>query len=75
MKKILFAAQVFGLIVMFPLIVVLEMNHVQGGTPEKNFPSGLTMDKAAIRLHGSTKSTVKNDVFAITFETLLLKTY
>ncbi len=27
MKKFLFAAQVFGIMMMFPLYVILEMNH------------------------------------------------
>jgi hypothetical protein len=34
MKKLIFAAQVFGIIAMFPLYVILEMNH---GTSE--FPA------------------------------------
>ena len=36
MKKFVFAVQVFGIIAMFPIYVILEMNH---GLPEnKNHP-------------------------------------
>lgn len=39
MKKFFFAVQVFGIIAMFPLYVILEMNHGTGALPEnKNHP-------------------------------------
>jgi len=40
MKKIGFALQVFGLIVMFPLCVVLEMNHAATNSTAHNTTSG-----------------------------------
>ena len=38
MKKFLFAVQVFGIIGMFPIYVILEMNH---GLPENKNHSGV----------------------------------
>lgn len=35
MKKLVFAAQVFGLIPMLPVVVILEMNHGTGRSSEK----------------------------------------
>ncbi len=40
MKKLLFAVQVFGIIAMFPLYVILEMNHGTG-LPENKNQSGV----------------------------------
>ncbi|MCY7292296.1 MAG: hypothetical protein LH615_08950, partial [Ferruginibacter sp.] len=40
MKKIGFALQVFGLITMFPLCVILEMNHAATTLPANNTTSG-----------------------------------
>jgi hypothetical protein len=47
MKKFFFAVQVFGILAMFPLYVILEMNH---GLPENKNHSGVTEkpEKAAI---------------------------
>jgi len=39
MKKLVFAAQVFGLLAMFPIVVFLEMNHATGRLPENINPS------------------------------------
>jgi hypothetical protein len=39
MKKLVFAFQVFGLLAMFPIVVILEMNHVTGTAPKNNFNS------------------------------------
>jgi len=36
MKKTVFAAQVFGLLAIVPIIVILEMNHVPGSSTETN---------------------------------------
>ncbi|MCW3089396.1 MAG: hypothetical protein JWP81_465 [Ferruginibacter sp.] len=54
MKKLLFAAQVFGLIAMFPFLVLLEMNHVKGDSSKNPYPSGVITDteKANTRLPG-----------------------
>ena len=38
MKKFVFAVQVFGILAMFPLYVILEMNH---GLPESKSHSGV----------------------------------
>ncbi|MEP7377653.1 MAG: hypothetical protein ABI675_29885 [Chitinophagaceae bacterium] len=51
MKKFLFAVQVFGIIAMFPIYVILEMNHGTGSLPEnKSQPvvKGI-IEKTAIR--------------------------
>ena len=40
MKKIGFALQVFGLITIFPLCVILEMNHAATKLPANNTTSG-----------------------------------
>lgn len=42
MKKIVFALQIFGLITMFPLYVILELNHVTTKLPSNNKSSGVT---------------------------------
>ena len=36
MKKLVFAAQVFGLLAMFPIVVFLEMNHETGRSENVN---------------------------------------
>lgn len=39
MKKLVFAAQVFGVIAMFPIYVILEMNHGTSELPgDRNQP-------------------------------------
>ena len=40
MKKIIFATQVFGSIAFFPLVVVLEMNHLNPRA-DKHLPPGI----------------------------------
>ncbi|MEP7110463.1 MAG: hypothetical protein ABI760_20885 [Ferruginibacter sp.] len=42
MKKIVFAIQVFSLLAMFPVIVILEMNHATRGLHENNPSPGVT---------------------------------
>ena len=42
MKKIVFAFQVFGLMVMFPLYVVVELNHGTKSMPVNNSDSFAT---------------------------------
>ena len=39
MKKLVFATQVFGLIAMFPIVVILELNHGKRNTTESNSTS------------------------------------
>jgi hypothetical protein len=75
MKKIVFAVQVFGLIAMFPIIVVLEMNHIPGSSPENNYPPGVLKktEKTSTRLPERAKDKMANEVFSIRIETFLLK--
>jgi hypothetical protein len=75
MKKIVFAVQVFGLIAMFPIVVILEMNHTAGGSSESNSPSSRiqTTEKTSIRLPENAKEEMENDEFSITLEPFLLK--
>ena len=58
MKKFVFAVQVFGIIAMFPIYVILEMNH---GLPENKNQSGVTgkPEKTIIRV--SLNSKVQNE--------------
>ena len=51
MKKLVFAVQVFGIIAMFPIYVILEMNHGTEKLPESNnHPVAKEeVEKAAIR--------------------------
>ena len=71
MKKTVFAAQVFGLIAMLPIVVVLEMNHVSA---QKNMPSDSAnkIENKAISL--PEKDKLSDGPFSITLETFLLKT-
>lgn len=51
MKKLLFAVQVFGIIAMFPIYVILEMNHGTQKLSENKNPAVVKerVEKTAIR--------------------------
>ena len=51
MKKLVFAVQVFGIIAMFPIYVILEMNHgTEKLSENKNYLGGKEgVEKTAIR--------------------------
>ena len=53
MKKIVFAVQVFGIIAMFPIYVILEMNHGTGRVPENKSRPVVSerMERTAIRAY------------------------
>jgi len=74
MKKIVFAFQVFGLIVMFPIYVVLEMNH--GSVKLTGNNSRLTgkIVKKGIEQSINTKSQNRDDIFYMTQKILFLNT-
>lgn len=76
MKKLVFAAQVFGLIAMLPIVVILEMNHVTSGASQINVPSDVIMqtEKSIVDLPGKAKDKWVNEPFSTTLEMLLLKT-
>ena len=61
MKKFFFAVQVFGIIAMFPLYVILEMNH---GLPENKNHSGVTgkPEKTIIRVALNSKAENENSI-------------
>ncbi len=48
MKKLVFTIQVFGVIIMFPLYAVLEMNHARGKSPSNNTSSSVTRKQEKI---------------------------
>lgn len=74
MKKIVFAAEVFGLIVMFPIVMILRMNHAAGVSNENNSPSGVMKkkEKTSIHLSEKLKDEPANESFGITQETNFL---
>lgn len=76
MKKIVFAFQVFGLIVMFPIYVVLEMNHGSVKLTGNNSRQGITgkMVKKGIEQSINTKSQNRDDIFYMTQKILFLNT-
>ena len=63
MKKLLFAVQVFGIIAMFPLYVILEMNHATG-LPENKKQSGVieTAQKTIIRASLNSEGQNENSI-------------
>lgn len=74
MKKIVFAVQVFGLIAMFPIVVVLEMTHGTGGSSKRNSTSGVKqkIEIISICLPEKGKDKMGNEAFPVTPETSLL---
>ena len=61
MKKFLFAVQVFGIIALFPIYVILEMNH---GLPENKNHSGVAEkpEKTIIRVALNSKVENENSI-------------
>ena len=74
MKKLVFAAQVFGFMAMFPIVVFLEMNHAAGGSSESNSTSSVIQNTETISicLPEKVKDKMVNETFSITLKTLLL---
>ncbi len=74
MKKLVFAAQVFGLIAMFPIVVILEMNHTTGRSSERNSTSCAKQQSEAISisLPEKEKNKTGNEAFTVTNEIFLL---
>ena len=77
MKKILFALEMFGLLVMFPMYVLLEMNHNPGRLKGNNMQPRVKeqIEKTGTRLHENLKSENTNDIFEIGEKMLLTNTY
>ena len=63
MKKLVFAVQVFGIIALFPIYVILEMNHGTG-LPENKNHSGVEEkpDKTIIRVALNSKIENENSI-------------
>lgn len=57
MKKLLFAVQVFGAIAMFPLYVIVELNHGLKTLPVNNSSSAIVREQRDI----STQSGIRNE--------------
>ena len=76
MKKIVFAVQVISLIAMFPIVVVLEMNHSTGRLPEENSPSGMPkkVETTITRSAGKLKMPAEDSIFDFPKNMMLLKT-
>lgn len=75
MKKLVFATQVFGLIAIFPIVVILEMNHKTGGSSKTNSSSPAVPDteKTSILLQKKQNDKIVNETFIVTPEMFLLK--
>lgn len=73
MKKIVFAAQVVGLIAMFPILVMLEMNHPAGTSPANNAPSHFIkkVEETSTRFPEKVKDQVINEGFPVMLKILL----
>ena len=74
MKKLVFAAQVFSLIAMFPIVAVLEMNHVKGGSSQSNSTFSVVQKagKTSICLPEKGKDKMVNEAFLLMLKTLFL---
>jgi hypothetical protein len=75
MKKLVFTAQVFSLIAMFPIVAVLEMTHAKSGFSKRNSSYNVVQKpaKTNILLHEKVKAKMADEVFPITLETFFLK--
>lgn len=60
MKKFVFAVQVFGIIAMFPIYVILEMNHGTG-LPENKNHSGVAEKPEKTIFRVALNSKVENE--------------
>ena len=74
MKKLVFAAQVFGLIAMFPVVVILEINHGTGNLSKSNSIPNIKLqtDIIDINLPQKGKDKMENESIPITIDTSLL---
>jgi hypothetical protein len=75
MKKLLFATEVFGLIVMFPIVLILQLNHAAVVSNENNSPSNVMKkkkEKITIHLSEKLKAEPVNESFSLTQETIFL---
>ena len=74
MKKLVFAAQVFGLIALFPAVIILEMNHGKRSARESDSTSCVkpNTEKISIRLPEKITDKMENEAFTITLKTFLL---
>lgn len=76
MRKLIFAFHVIGLIAMFPIVVVLEMNHGTGRLIDKNSPSGVTKKVDDVITQSAGKLIIQNKgaAFDLSKNMMLLKT-
>lgn len=76
MKKIVFTLQVFGLVLMLPIYVTLEMNHGTGSVAENNSRDVTTgkIIKTGIGQSSNKEIQNKESVFFFTQKFLLLTT-
>lgn len=78
MKKIVFAIQVFGLIALFPIYEVVEVNHGMGSSSEGNSTSSIKhkTEIMNICLPDKGKHNMGNESLPVTLETFLaIKTF
>lgn len=75
MKKLVFAAQVFGLIAMFPTVVILEMNHKSTDTSKTNSSLGTVQgtEKSNLLLPQKQNDKMVHETFTVTPQMFLLK--
>ena len=69
MKKFVFAVQVLGIIILIPVWVILEMNHVPGSSTETN--TSVVKEKTehnVTRLPEKQIDKMVNRTFSISFE-------
>ena len=67
MKKTMFAAKVFALIAMLPIVVILEFNHGAGDPSKNNSPSGVIdkTEKSIIRLPEKTEDKLSDKALSV----------
>ena len=77
MKKLVFAIQVFGVIAMFPFVMILELNRSNVSSIENNSMSIIKhpVDMKSNGLPGNVTGKLQKDVFPATVETILLQAF
>ncbi|MEO8413962.1 MAG: hypothetical protein ABI472_09895 [Ginsengibacter sp.] len=77
MKKTLFALQMVSLLVMFPIYMIVEMNHDLGRIKENSIQPLVKehVEKTGTRLSEIYRSENANDIFEVIRKTPLLNTY
>ena len=78
MKKLVFAVQVFGLMVMFVAVVILEMNHKKGGSYESISTSSIKqkIEVINISMPENDKNKIAQEALPITQKTFsFIKTF